>query len=546
MGIIERKAKRTCKNSVKNCNKREFRFKTNFNRIGKKHKDFIKLDQDLLNKIRFNKPSLKGMHRGYDNINLLLWNDIGNLLDIYMNYDKGYNYNWYVDCSSLSYISDIIACKGSPDHPVLFKDMTDYELLGMFIDYQKDIGISRISRKKTKAVLDWFIHYFNKNRDKCINAISYSRDKSFNTKYNVDNKDLSYSVLIRFIDFMVDKGLAITLKGNKLYSCSVMSLLIINPEVERLIPNLSNNNTGENKVFSGSFVKVTDSDGKVIPLDEVSNKEYLIRTEEQTNGLLTQYHKIVDMNTPEINNYSLGDVRLHRVIKEKEDINCRWFDDGSFQGKPKNLRKSLTFKGCDTVSLDFKSLHPAILLYYKGVKLKDHNPYPSLDFITVNNRDLNKFKAYYNIDNYDPTRNLVKKLFLAMINASSVNMAVGSIYEDLYKDKLKKGTYKEHTMKYIGIGEVDLHKVAECILEHNSIISEYLGVGVGNELQYVDSMIIYYCIEELVKMHIPFIPVHDSISCKVEDKELVLSVMERSFVKAVGEGSECNCIIEEE
>lgn len=545
MGKIRENENLGCKSEAKKGAKRQFRFKTNFNRIGKKHKDFIELDKGLLNKIKFNKPSLKGMHRGSCNINIYIWNDLINLLDYYINYDKGYVNNWYVDCDSLSYISDVIACKGSPDHPLLPDELFSDELFRMFIEYQRSIGITRISQKKSKAVISWFVHYFYKNRNKSVNAISYSRDKNFNTLYNVTNKDLSYNILIRFVDFMVEKGMAVTMKGNKLYSCSVPSLLIVNPNVEELIPDI---NTEDNfyKKPKIPCVKVTDTQGKPIPLEEVNNKDYLIMVEEQTNTLLDNYHSIVDDNKPEINNYSLGEVRLHRVIKEKEYVNCRWFDDGSFQGKPKDLRKHLTFKGSPTVSLDFKSLHPAILLYYKGVRLEDHNPYPNIDFISVNKRDLNKFKAYYNISSYDPVRNIVKKLFLAMINASSINMAVGSIYEDLYKDRLKKGTYKEHTMKYIGIGDIDLHKVAECILKHNEVISEYLGVGEGNSLQYVDSMIIYHCIEDLVKIGLPFIPVHDSISCRVEDKEVVLSIMERSFVKAVGEGSEFNCIIEEE
>lgn len=545
MGKIRENENLGCRAGIKKGNKRQFRFKTNFNRIGKKHKDFIELDKGLLNKIKFNKPSLKGMHRGGCNINIYIWNDLINLLDYYINYDKGYVNNWYVDCDSLSYVSDVIACKGSPDHPSLPDELFSDKLFSMFIEYQRSTGITRISQKKSKAVVSWFIHYFHKNYNKSVNAISYSRDKNFNTTYNVANKDLSYSVLIRFVDFMVEKGMAVTMKGNKLYSCSVPSLLIVNPTVEKLIPEIDAGCTSYNKSIT-PCVKVTDNDGKPIPLEEVNNKDYLRMVEEQTTTLLENYHSIVDDNKPEINNYSLGEVRLHRVIKEKEYVNCRWFDDGSFQGKPKDLRKHLTFKGSPTVSLDFKSLHPAILLYYKGVRLEDHNPYPNIDFIKVNKRDLNKFKTYYDISSYDPVRNIVKKLFLAMINASSINMAVGSIYEDLYKDRLKKGTYKEHTMKYIGIGDIDLHKVAECILKHNEVISEYLGVGEGNSLQYVDSMIIYYCIEELVKIGLPFIPVHDSISCRVEDKEVVLSIMERSFVKAVGVGSEFNCVIEEE
>lgn len=54
------------------------------------------------------------------------------------------------------------------------------------------------------------------------------------------------------------------------------------------------------------------------------------------------------------------------------------------------------------------------------------------------------------------------------------------------------------------------------------------------------------CLYSLTKKEIPCIPVHDAVICRHYDKQVVLDVMTNAFIEVVGEGSEINCIIEEE
>lgn len=81
-------------------------------------------------------------------------------------------------------------------------------------------------------------------------------------------------------------------------------------------------------------------------------------------------------------------------------------------------------------------------------------------------------------------------------------------------------------------------------MKHNHMISKYLGVGVGNNLQWKDSGIIMHCLDKLSDSNVPCIPVHDAVICKESDKLLVEEVMTEGFLKVVG--SLENCIIEEE
>lgn len=534
----------------------EYRFKINSRTLSKNHKEIIKLDKNIYNTIKFNR-SLKSVHRGSDIYSDMdrvdIWNEFNNLICILQDNVRSdlYSCDWYVSCITLPYIYDVVSVKGSPDYRGF--DNTELNTLGKnlygkFVGYSKNfLGMERISKKKYTCVVNWFIHYLIKIRSNCVMSVIYSRDEGFRSNYNVSNCEFSYSVLLRLVDYLREEGMVVSFSGNKLYASSVGSMMVINPKIfEFLGVDYTDYNTQNINKHSGKLLKITCEGGKEIDPSTLVDRSYYNHTYCDAVRVLGKYHEVIDSSDPKLNGYPLFDIRLHRTIKEEYGVSSRWFDDGSFQGKPKDVRKLLTLSDETTVSLDFKSLHPAILLFYKGVSLKDHNPYPKISGAKVYKVDVNKFKRYYGLCNYDPLRNLVKKLFLAMINADSINSAVGSIYEDLRKDRLKKGTYKEHTMRYVGLGDIDLHKVAKKILRHNKVIAEYLGTGIGNRLQFKDSNIIRYCLDKLSDEKIPCIPVHDSISCKVSDKGRVKEVMTEAFVHVVGKGSEFNCIIEEE
>lgn len=536
---------------------REFRYKINIERLKPSHKDVIEKEKKLYNKIKnnitFEDNSLKTAHRGFEDIvrlnsinDLDIYNELGDSLEYCYNIYEDFKLSWYVESLTLNFIHDACAVLGSPDYNFEKQEVCSSvdKLYELIVEDSKKSGIKRISKKKHLAVAKWFIHYFEKIVNNMVCAIRYTRSENFNKEFNVRNKDLSYSILMRTVDLLEREGYARSFTGNVLYGCRPMSLLIVDKKFIKSLGIKGNNKNNHDP--NNSIVKVTDDDGKDIGVCKASGLGHYKTICEKTIPIINKYRDVLEDHHPSFNGYPLGDINLHRVIKETEGIGSRFFDNGSYQGKPKDIRGLLHFKGESTVSLDFKALHPAILMHYEGVSLKTHNPYPSITGIKVDTEAVEQFKEYYNLEKYDPVRSIVKKLFLSLINASSVNGAVGSCYEELNKDNLKKGTYREHTMKYVGLPSINLYEVAQVILEHNKCINKYLGVGKGNELQYLDSQIIERCLDILSDENIPCIPVHDAITCRVRDKDRVKQVMEESFVLLVGEGSSENCIIEEE
>lgn len=536
--------------------KNQFRFELGKKFIPKNLKEIIDLDKKLFNDIKFNIP-LKSVYRGCDDICEFDisydWFDLCDLIDLLCEVDCNFlDYNWYVDSISLGYVYDVISINGCPDYQG-YEDQTLNSLSKNLYEKLRyysltELNMKRISRKKYTCVINWFVNYLLKVKNNKVMAIKYTRDESFRSTFNVDNYEYSYSILLRLIDYLVDNDMVINFNGNIMNGFRVSSMLIINPAIFEFIGSgyLVNIDNKSSSNTDSKVLKVTCDDGNEIKPEDVSDIVRYDALYQEAIDVLEPYHKILDEAKPAINGYVMSNLRLHRVVKETLEISSRWFDNGCFQNKPKDIRKMLTFFGEETVSLDFKSLHPAMLMFYEGVSLLEHDPYPSINCVKVSKVSVNKFTKYYAVDKYDPVRNIVKKLFLAMINADSINSAVGSVYEDMHKDSLKKGTYKEHTMKYVGVGNVDLHKVAAKILKHNKCIAKYLGTGIGKKLQYKDSEIIRKCLDKLNKEKIPCIPVHDSISCRVSDKFKVKEVMRESFIEVVGKGSDNNCIIEEE
>ena len=57
---------------------------------------------------------------------------------------------------------------------------------------------------------------------------------------------------------------------------------------------------------------------------------------------------------------------------------------------------------------------------------------------------------------------------------------------------------------------------------------------IGLELQYYDSEIMGGCLLSLAKQNVPVLPVHDSIRCKISDREKVIEAMLNSYEQCTG------------
>jgi hypothetical protein len=518
----------------------KFRFEIQPSKLRKLPRKILENERLIYEMIRVNNGSTKSVYRG------ILYNNLFILNNLFIN-NYGlinFGYSWYVNSQVFSYIHDVCSITTPPDYSIKKLNAIDSNsvscLCEMLKDYSRSLGIKRISHKKYYCISEWFIVYLHRLKNSNNLGLKYSRDENFRGTYNVCNKDWSYKILTRLIDMLVDNNLCLAFTGNVLYGTRSMSMIVVNEEIYDLLGITGN--IIEVSTKPKTFVIVTDNDKNIV--DHTKLGDDVIKLVDDGVRILDKYSECMDNHVISVNGYLIPEHWLKRVLKVEKETCGRIFDNGSVQGKSKLVRSMITIDEISTISLDFKAIHPAILLYKEGYKLKNHDPYPSLDYINVDSKLINKFKKFYDIDNYNPVRNIVKKLFLCMINADSISNAVGSCYDDLHKDNLKKGTFHEHTMKYIGLPSLNLHLVAEKILNHNHMIAKYLGKGVGNKLQYQDSCLILQSIDVLTDMNIPALPVHDCLICKETDEDIVRKVMTESFLSVVGYDAIDNCIIE--
>lgn len=533
--------------------KSKFKFQVNVSRLPRKPREIRVLDEKLLADIKIltsTKLSYRGVCSDDDVVFSYLNNSYSNLYTLYSNMSDFLGYEdlktkyWFSDSETFGYIHEVCSVKACPDFKLKLRDSLDYTsvdiLQGMLTEYMKNRGAKRISKKKYFSTCEWFIVYLNKMVRYKKYGITYTRISNFKSDHNVSNKDFSIPICLNLISMLEEYNLVISFTGNRLFGGSCMSMVIPSPELLSMLDITGNDYISHNTPDKLLIVK--DKEGNEVELIS----EDAISKVKQNESYLVDYSKMMGSKLVTINGYGIPSYWIKRSLYIEDEINSRFFDDGSVQGKSKHIRSLVKIDQEETVSLDFKSIHPAILLEWENCSIKEHDPYPSFKDIKVDIKLINRFKSYYNLDKYDPVRNIVKKLFLCMINASSIGNAVGVCYDMLKTDNLKKGTYRESTMMFVGLPSINLHEVANRLLEHNHMISQWLGVGIGNKLQYKDSLIIEHCLKTLVPLDIPFLPVHDAIICKKSDMVIVEETMMEGFVNVVGEGSERNCVIEEE
>lgn len=545
---------------AKNSKKRPFTFQVNINRLSKKSRAIRVCEDSLIIDLKL-LPSLKMPHRGYlvfdsiiyDNMNYLVkfnevYHSLVNLVDMFGSEFGNTEFKtryWSSDSSTLRYVYDQMSVTGSPDYSSTMTDKvceTSVDTLyGMFKEYMVSSGTQRISEKKYRATCQWLVVYLHHLlRYKSV-GVKYTRMTNFKSVANVQNLDFSIPVCMDLIAMLEDLGLLIDLTGNKMFGSKHISMFIPAPELFRML-----------QIDGGylittkpkEIIKVVDDCGNV--LKNVDMSDEFANVYNESSYILNGHRDMMEKFELAISNHQMPPLWLQRTLRPDKYINSRLFDDGTFQGKSKLIRSLITIGGQATVSLDFKAIHPSMLLEMEGYSILEHDPYPAISSIKVDVKLINKFKKYHGINKYNPVRNIIKKLVLCLINADNINEAVGSCYEDLSRDSLKRGTSRENTMRYVGLPAINLHEIAGVLIKHNYMISKYFGVGIGNSLQYKDSCVMMGVLEVLTKSKIPCIPIHDAIICRKSDADQVKCVMTESFLNVMGSNSLRNCVIEEE
>ncbi|CAM0105183.1 hypothetical protein VPH184E373B_0047 [Vibrio phage 184E37-3b] len=497
--------------------------------------------------------------------------------DLYQPFHKEFsslyscNYNWLDYSSVLYYIYEVRSLKAYVGIKKVdyLKDIYSKEIQNLYEDfklyYVEVLGLSlnRISNQNKIKMFNtcvWFI--FHINRVSSFNQLglklSYWVNFYTDCQENIPDEDkIGGKFVQRFTDYLVWSSKAFMYKGYKLkdtYSKSFqgayyggdtkacMSLLVF--DFDSMETYLHKNK----KLKNNQLTYIPEKQSQALPVYEVrkrsgSKETISIRDFEEgwmdkitkTEEVMQKHNKLLGESMVYLGKYQIPELHFRRIWIATVDQYGRIHDDGEFQTKSKKIRKELIIDDERTVTIDLSSIHPRILYTWEGIELgEDFDPYPSLD-IKLDSVRLKRYKSFYNLDKYDPIRNLAKVALLILINSNSGVEAKNALRLKLESEKGKLMTRRESEMWYVGIpDDLNIDYVFQKIKDHNKGISKYFTSGVSMDLMNKDSDIILDTIDTLNQVGIVCLPLHDSITVAVSCKDDAKKALSYGYKNVMG------------
>ena len=218
-------------------------------------------------------------------------------------------------------------------------------------------------------------------------------------------------------------------------------------------------------------------------------------------------------------------VTYSRIFSDDLENDGRFYvNGGGVQTAPAFLRKTSLYIGDDkTVELDFKAMHPSLLLEMMRISAlqegrefcvgKDFSPYDVYidDLIELDQEAIGKQSELLG-SGYNPVRSLKKQCLLVMINANSFVAARSAVSGKIKRDKDRPDPVDR---LFTGIiGSVPVSEVLRRIEEHNQVISKYMYSDVGIALMNMDSRIAERVIDAILQEDEAVLCYHDSFIVK--------------------------------
>jgi hypothetical protein len=228
-----------------------------------------------------------------------------------------------------------------------------------------------------------------------------------------------------------------------------------------------------------------------------------------------------------------------RVFNKNLRLGGRFY--GPFQNIPKLDRKDILIDTMPTVEPDFGGLHFNLLYAEAGIQFDNDND-----------------DVYTGVGDYP--REVIKAVMLPLMNTTKLGTLAGNIStsgkphikrmyaihkrDKEYHDKLsaqgiasKQPKAPEPLKGFInGIPDnTNGHDlIAKLKQRHHAIAHNFGSVDLGIRLQNKDSNIMAGILGVLIAKHIPALPVHDSIRCKISDEAIVRDTMQSQYQLTTG------------
>ena len=184
---------------------------------------------------------------------------------------------------------------------------------------------------------------------------------------------------------------------------------------------------------------------------------------------------------------------------------------GGFQQLSKEDRKRITINGEPVVELDIKSCHATMAFAHVGI-----------DWYAHSNQDL-----YSRLEKNNWPRDVVKKAFNIMMNASSRSSAIGSLLDQ----QRKSGFLMDSGMVPFKKWSTDL---VQSIHDAYPELENVFYAELGNHFMYKEGNICMATVEWAVKEDVPILTLHDSFITPLLEIDKLASVVSFNFLEVIG------------
>ena len=401
-----------------------------------------------------------------------------------------------------------------------------------WVDVEKHLlkhHIRELNRHLRKVLLNLYVTY----KADPLRYVGYSRttnDYVKNTRYK--KLHIKRVPLIRAIDRLDELGYVDYVKG---FPHKVKSKKGFNSKV-RAKPQLI-------ELFNKHKVSLNMVSDEQVPLLVLRDRDKNDVTFRKTKAIkkieadLTSYNDLLAKTYIDLNETSCNDIKPDKLNKKVRRIFNNTFKEGGryyggwWLNMPSEYRSCMVIDGKPIGESDFSHLHIALLYALEGVDgYNDPDPYEIWVGIPKRYED-------------DKTvRDLVKLIFLTMLNARSKGSAKKAVIFDIFENPKRYPNISLFQKGSSPFGKLD--DIFDTIISAHKPIQHHFFTGIGLKLQYQDSIMATEIINYMTQIEkLPILSFHDGFVYCLRDEVIVYEQLEKaykSFLERVSEQFKIN------
>ena len=199
-------------------------------------------------------------------------------------------------------------------------------------------------------------------------------------------------------------------------------------------------------------------------------------------------------------------VHLRRIFARGQMNLGGRFYGGWWQNIPKDYRRYITINGCQTVEVDFSTLHPTLLFL-------ENNLDPPADFYDLGLKTQGNPRFEPDPKKYEIKRKIIKGFANALIND-------------------ERGVHKldDEAVKTLGMGSAELK---DLLIKTHPVFAKVIKSDAGVRYQFIDSRIAEAVMVKLLKQNIVCLCVHDSFVVIDAFQDELVTAMKEAFTEVV-------------